>query len=387
MNIPYKHYKNFKQFDDIDNFAEVHESFCKGSFTTSLNTKNSSTHQKVCTACGSVAYTEIGEFRDKVKIFFKGFIRNEKIGIERVTTEYAHKLYNNHCVACGTYTPSKTPSDLCPTCSNEYMEESSTDFDTHAESHAGSIKQWQQGNEDETGTEKERTIHLTIKRLRNEIKMYPLMTTRLRTVLKSFRDTSIEQAAENIKKANGRAYYAKEAKEEHARHTQYLKNTGFYATCDNLSMIHIEKEMADNPLTNTRLKETYKVYSARSPRKTDKKQSKQIVFTDVPLNLFECAISEKDKAPANAEIIEVTRQTKHILSPSWKTLNQYRKDKDWVKYTGAFMEEMNHTKPRAAMLEIIEKAKQHPVYLACFEVTGHCHRLLLIDWIKRLATV
>lgn len=389
MNIPYKHFKNHQQYDDMEEFVKVHASFCKGTFTTSLNPKTSSTHQKICTACGSVAFTEIGEYRNTVKIYFKGYIRNEKIGLDRENKKYGNNLYNNHCVGCGVWFPSKTQSDFCISCAAGHTEESYTNYDDFAESHTDAIKVWQQGNAQEVGHGAQYTNKRIVAGLRSTIRKNPLMTTRLRIQLKSFRDATIEDAANAIKKMDAKNYYADQAKEEFIEKCDQLEDQGFYHMADRLLMKACIKAARTDPLTSRRHMSEYAIYRKRTAPATItymQPQTKQATFTAcLNPDLRECALADVKNVPTNAEVIEVTRAKNHILSPSWPVLKAYKHNGDWMQYTAAFMAEMAQPGPIAEMKRIIRKAKDHPVYLACFEKVGHCHRFLLLDWMNRLS--
>lgn len=406
MNIPYKHFKNHQQYDDMEEFVKVHASFCKGTFTTSLNPKTSSTHQKICTACGSVAFTEIGEYRNTVKIYFKGYIRNEKIGLDRENKKYGHKLFNNHCVGCGVWFPSKTQSDLCPTCTAGHTEESYTNHDDFAESHADAIKVWQQGNPSEVNTthdisnaDRSRTLLKRINALKTNNGIYGYTRCKeleevwiLKQVRRSFRDASITHAAEAAKKAE-KCHYVRNViiPRERAEHCERLEHQGFYRTADRLLMKACIEAAQDNPLTSRRHMSEYAIYRKRTaPATTEytKPPTKQATFTaDLNPDIRECALSDVKNVPTNAEVIEVTRAKNHILSPSWPVLKAYKHNGDWMQYTAAFMAEMAQPGPIAEMKRIIKIAKDHPVYLTCFEKVGHCHRFLLLDWMNRLASI
>lgn len=373
----------------MEEFVKVHASFCKGTFTTSLNTKTSTTHQKICTACGSVAYSEIGEYRNTVKIYFKGYIRNDKLGLDCENKQYGNHLFNNHCVGCGVWFPSKTQSDFCPTCALGHTEESHTNFDELAESHAGAIKVWQQGQPAEVGHGAQYTNKRIVAGLRSTIRKNPLMATRLRIQLKSFRNATIRDAADTIRKSDAKKYYAAQAEEEFAERCEQLENQGFYRTCDRLLMKACITAARADPLTSRRHMLEYAIYRKRTaPATTEYTQphTKQATFTAcLNPDLRECALSDVKNVPTNAEVIEVTRAKNHILSPSWQVLKAYKHNGDWMQYTAAFMAEMAQPGPIAEMKRIIKKAKDHPVYLACFEKVGHCHRFLLLDWMNRLS--
>lgn len=100
--------------------------------------------------------------------------------------------------------------------------------------------------------------------------------------------------------------------------------------------------------------------------------------------LLEVAIKNIRNLPEGAIVIEVTRSKKHLLSPSWKVLNQYKKDGDWNRYTRDFRKEMLNPGCINEMKKIVEVSKSKDVYLACLEVTGNCHRFLLLEWMDLL---
>jgi hypothetical protein len=90
------------------------------------------------------------------------------------------------------------------------------------------------------------------------------------------------------------------------------------------------------------------------------------------------------KMDPGALIIDVTRRSGSVLSPSWILLNEYKaKNIDWDGYVSRFVKEMDTPVSRAEMLRIGELAMTKDVYLVCFERVGHCHRFLLVDMIKR----
>ncbi|MCK5602401.1 hypothetical protein KAR91_11040, partial [Candidatus Pacearchaeota archaeon] len=302
MNINYQHYVNHKQYDDIDKFAELHASICKGQFTTSLNTKNTTTHQKICKSCGSVAYTQIGEYRNNVKVFFKGFIRYEKIGLERPQTQYGNKKYNNHCVACGEHFKANTIADYCPTCDAGHYEESYINYDSHAESHARSTDNtvWQQGQKHEVNADVEYTngkhaasLRKQINNLKNNNGVYGYKRfleidnrNCLRICRKSVRISAMIQAdEENEKKSKCDYVKINIIPAEKAEKREHMRARGFYATCDNLIMADIEKQIKAHPCMTHRLRKEYATIIKRTPRRTEKKKSIQGTFKDVPLML------------------------------------------------------------------------------------------------------
>lgn len=425
MNIPYKHFKNHQQYDNMEEFVKVHASFCKGTFTTSLNPKTSSTHQKICTKCGSVAFSEIGEYRNTVKIYFKGYIKNEKIGLDRENKQYGNKLFNNHCVACGIFHPSKTQSDLCPTCALGHTEESYTNYDNFAESHTNAVKTWQQGAKWEVGHHEYEQSHyalamehttrageLTQKATRLlKMSRYITETHDQYTPYDSFMARMNAHAATSqakFEQARAKVYFKANREEiEHADKVRLAKRFqaedekdaaelrynrmelhGFYHTADRLLMKACIKAARADPLTSRRHMLEFAIYRKRTAPATTaytQPQTNQATFSAcLNPDLRECALSDVKNVPTNAEVIEVTRAKNHILSPSWQVLKAYKHNGDWMQYTAAFMAEMAQPGPIAEMKRIIRKAKDHPVYLACFEKVGHCHRFLLLDWMNRL---
>src|SRR5659263_122810 len=91
------------------------------------------------------------------------------------------------------------------------------------------------------------------------------------------------------------------------------------------------------------------------------------------------------KANPDAVLIDVTRRTGSVLSPSWDMLNEYFARKiTWDGYISRFVKEMDNPVSRADMLRIGELARTRDVYLVCFEKKGNCHRFLLVDMIKGL---
>lgn len=428
MNIQYKFYNDsHQQYDDIEQFAKVHKSICTGVFKHTIHEKKSSTHQKRCEKCGSVAYSEITTFRDQTKLLFKGFIPLRRLGIEPTDrTKYGTKQYNCHCVGCGIMFPSNVETDYCPNCNNDVYEESYINYDAIAESHANAVISWQQGAIWEIGhTEHEQSDYATAmkhmaraRELTQEatqsLKMSRYITethdqhtpydsfmsrmnahmatskaalekVQAKTFFKSHRETM--EHAEKVRLA--KLYQAQNEEEAAARQCDYMGAHGFYDMADRLTMNYHAKQARENVLTSTRHMKAYNVYRARTaPATTQYKQAptKQATFTQsLNPDLRECCLSDITQLPAQVEVIEVTRAKNHILSPSWKVLKQYKIDGDWQQYTAAFMAEMAQPAPIKTMKEIINRSKQHPVYLACFEKVGHCHRFLLLDWMNRLS--
>jgi len=91
------------------------------------------------------------------------------------------------------------------------------------------------------------------------------------------------------------------------------------------------------------------------------------------------------KENPDAAFIVVTRRAGHLLSPSWKLLNDYKDGRiDWAQYTERFMREMDCDPCRAEMKRIWDLSQTKDVYLVCFEKDGdNCHRHILIELIKK----
>ncbi|MBE0522582.1 MAG: DUF488 family protein [Candidatus Methanoperedenaceae archaeon] len=89
--------------------------------------------------------------------------------------------------------------------------------------------------------------------------------------------------------------------------------------------------------------------------------------------------------PRDSIVVEVTRSKKHVLSPSWNLLNDYKNGKiDWNGYKKRFLEEMDNEACRVEMHELWELSRTRDVYLVCFEKEGHCHRFLLLELINKM---
>jgi uncharacterized protein YeaO (DUF488 family) len=80
----------------------------------------------------------------------------------------------------------------------------------------------------------------------------------------------------------------------------------------------------------------------------------------------------------------VTRSAGHLLSPSWKLLNDYKKGRaDWAQYTERFRREMECDPCIAEMKRIWDLFHTKDVYLVCLEKNGeNCHRHILIELMK-----
>ena len=81
--------------------------------------------------------------------------------------------------------------------------------------------------------------------------------------------------------------------------------------------------------------------------------------------LSEVALSNVKKLPVGSVVIEVTRSKNHVLSPSWKVLNQYKKDGDWDSYVSSFRKEMLDPRCIDEMKKIVKISETQDVYLAC----------------------
>lgn len=91
----------------------------------------------------------------------------------------------------------------------------------------------------------------------------------------------------------------------------------------------------------------------------------------------------KEMAAKNPEavFIVVTRSAGHVLSPSWKLLNDYKAGlADWAQYTERFKREMNCDPCIAEMKRIWDLSQSKDVFLVCYEPHGqNCHRHLLMN--------
>jgi hypothetical protein len=94
-------------------------------------------------------------------------------------------------------------------------------------------------------------------------------------------------------------------------------------------------------------------------------------------------MKQTGKEKLDAVFIVVTRSTGHLLSPSWKLLNDYKEGRaDWAQYTERFRREMDCDSCIAEMKRIWDLSQTKDVYLVCFEKDGdNCHRHLLIGMI------
>jgi len=408
-----RRFKNFVKFNTHWNFKRVHAQHCPGHFAIAPHWKQESkgsrtpTAKEVCTVCGAVSFQrfyDLGEIstigyrlqksrqhNKDYEIVFEGYLPKKLLRVDNPDQDHKKSTFEHICISCQLGFNGKSINDMCPPCANnEHAEVNTVDYDTHAASHAGYIELWQQGQKSEVGHAASDTNKRTVRVLRSAMKRNPLMTTRLRVQMKTFRNATIVDAAEAIRISEFKAFYANQAKEEFAERCEQLEDKGFYRTADRLLMkACIEASRAD-PLTSTRHMSQYAVYRKRTAPATttyDHEPTKQTTFTTVlKPDLRECALADVKDLPDDTEVIEVTRAKNHILSPSWQVLKAYKQNGDWVQYTAAFMAEMAQPGPMSEMKRIIEKAKHHPVYLACFETVGHCHRFLLLEWMNRLST-
>ena len=82
-------------------------------------------------------------------------------------------------------------------------------------------------------------------------------------------------------------------------------------------------------------------------------------------------------------IVEVTRVRGHILSPSWKLLNDYEGKKiTWDEFVVRFKNEMNNNSCKSEMKKIKEASKSRDIYLTCYEKKYPCHRFILMELIN-----
>jgi hypothetical protein len=90
------------------------------------------------------------------------------------------------------------------------------------------------------------------------------------------------------------------------------------------------------------------------------------------------------KENPDAAFIVVTRSAKHMLSPSWKLLNDYKDGSiDWAQYTERFRREMECDSCIAEMKRIWDLSHTKDVFLVCYEKPGdNCHRHILIELMK-----
>ena len=92
-------------------------------------------------------------------------------------------------------------------------------------------------------------------------------------------------------------------------------------------------------------------------------------------------MKQTGKENPDAAFIVVTRSAGHLLSPSWKLLNDYKDGRiDWAQYTERFMREMDCDSCIAEMKKIWDLSQKKEVFLVCYEKDGeNCHRHILID--------
>jgi hypothetical protein len=70
----------------------------------------------------------------------------------------------------------------------------------------------------------------------------------------------------------------------------------------------------------------------------------------------------------DAAFTVVTRSSRHLLSPSWNLLNDYKDGRiDWVQYTERFKREMDSDPCRKEMKRIWDLSQTKDVFLVCYE--------------------
>ena len=96
-------------------------------------------------------------------------------------------------------------------------------------------------------------------------------------------------------------------------------------------------------------------------------------------------MKQTGKENPDAAFIVVTRSAGHLLSPSWKLLNDYKDGRiDWAQYTERFRREMDCDMCRKEMKRIWDLSLTKDVFLVCYEKDGeNCHRHILIELIKK----
>jgi len=87
------------------------------------------------------------------------------------------------------------------------------------------------------------------------------------------------------------------------------------------------------------------------------------------------------KENPDAAFMVVTRSAGHVLSPSWKLLNDYKDERiDWAQYTERFRREMDCDICRKEMKRIWDLSQTMDVFLVCYEKSGeNCHRHILME--------
>src|SRR4030067_2105383 len=92
-------------------------------------------------------------------------------------------------------------------------------------------------------------------------------------------------------------------------------------------------------------------------------------------------MKQTGKENPDAMFIVVTRSAGHLLSPSWKLLNDYKDGRiDWAQYTERFRREMDCDMCRKEMKRIWDLSLTKEVFLVCYEKPGdNCHRHILIE--------
>jgi uncharacterized protein YeaO (DUF488 family) len=92
-------------------------------------------------------------------------------------------------------------------------------------------------------------------------------------------------------------------------------------------------------------------------------------------------MKQTSKENPDAAFIVVTRSAGHVLSPSWKLLNDYKNGHiDWAQYTERFRSEMDCDSCISEMKRIWDMSQTRDVYLVCYEKPGeNCHRYILME--------
>lgn len=370
-----RRFKNFVKFNTHWNFKRVHAQHCQGHFAPAPHWKEESkgsrtpTAKEVCTVCGAVSFQRfynLGEISTigyrlqksrqhskDYEIVFEGYLPKKLLRVDNPDQDHKKPTFENICLSCELGFNGKSINGLCPSCANNERSDVTTiKYDTHASSHAGYIELWQQGQYDEVQSDKNPQYH---KKLKIQQWKYNSIMAQMHKSDTWDEEQTLLRKLNNIMEYNDKIHSAELTKKQKAiKARPTLFNPRDYE--------RRVKNADKNAFELTR-------------------NTKPIINPD----LRECALSDVKNVPTNAEVIEVTRAKNHILSPSWPVLKAYKHNGDWIQYTAAFMAEMAQPGPIAEMKRIINKAKDHPVYLACFEKVGHCHRFLLLDWMNRLS--
>ncbi len=93
------------------------------------------------------------------------------------------------------------------------------------------------------------------------------------------------------------------------------------------------------------------------------------------------SMKQTAKENEDAAFIVVTRSAGHVLSPSWKLLNDYKVGRiDWAQYTERFRCEMECDLCKEEMKRIWDLSQTRDVFLVCYEKPGeNCHRYILME--------